>query len=198
MLVKFAIHNPRSVHGVSSGWAALSIERRRRVVVMFGGRWRMDSASTASRGDNMADPSVATRRSVVPMLAYEDAGTAIEWLQRAFGFSEQVEMRFTDPDGTVTHAELEAGQGRIMLASPTPEYQNPKRHRETCGAAAAWSRVPWVIDGVQVEVDDVEAHLERARAAGARLLTHIRDEPYGRLYNAEDLEGHRWMFIQPT
>jgi len=37
----------------------------------------------------------------------------------------------------------------------------------------------------------------RAEAAGARMLTPIRDEPYGRLYNAEDVEGHRWMFIQP-
>ena len=84
-----------------------------------------------------------------------------------------------------------------MLASPTPDYESPARHRETCEAAARWSRVPWVIDGVQVEVDDVDAHHERAGSAGARLLTPIRDEPYGRLYNAEDLEGHRWMFIQP-
>ena len=146
----------------------------------------------------MADSSVATQATVVPMLAYEDAGAAIEWLQRAFGFREQTDMRHTDPNGTVTHAELQAGQGRIMLATPTPDYQSPKRHREACEAAAAWSRVPWVIDGVQVEVDDVVAHHERARAAGARLLMPVRDEPYGRLYNAEDLEGHRWMFIQPS
>ena len=137
-------------------------------------------------------------RTVVPMLAYEDAAAAIDWLERAFGFSEQADMRYTDPDGTVTHAELRAGLGLIMLASPTRDYQSPKRHRETCEAAAAWSRVPWVIDGVQVEIDDVDAHHERAAAAGARLLTPIRDEPYGRLYNAEDLEGHRWMFIQPN
>lgn len=147
----------------------------------------------------MTDSSVATTASVVPMLAYEDAGAAIEWLERAFGFREQAGNRYTNPDGTVGHAQLEAGRGGlVMLASPTPAYQSPKRHRETCEAAAAWSEVPWVIDGVQVEVDDVDAHHERARAAGARLLTPIRDEPYGRLYNAEDLEGHRWMFIQPS
>jgi uncharacterized glyoxalase superfamily protein PhnB len=146
----------------------------------------------------MTDLAVATRTSVVPMLSYENPAAAIAWLERAFGFREQPEARYTDPDGTVTHAQLEAGGGLIMLASPTPEYQSPAHHRENCEPAAAWSRVPWVIDGVQVEVDDVEGHYERARSAGARLLTPLRDEPYGRLYNAEDLEGHRWMFIQTT
>jgi PhnB protein len=54
-----------------------------------------------------------------------------------------------------------------------------------------------VIDGVQVEVDDVDAHYARTAAAGATLLSGIEDNPFGRLYRAEDLEGHRWMFIQP-
>ena len=132
------------------------------------------------------------------MLAYEDPASAIKWLERAFGFREDPDERYTEPDGRITHAQMEAGGGLIMLASPTPDYQSPARHRESCEATAAWSRVPWVIDGVQVEVDDVDAHYERARAEGARLLTPIRDQPYGHLYNAEDLEGHRWMFIQPA
>lgn len=131
------------------------------------------------------------------MLAYEDAAAAIDWLERAFGFREDADERHTEADGTVSHAQMEAGRGLIFLAAPTPDYQGPARHRETCAAAAAWSAVPWVIDGVQVEVDDVDAHYGRARSAGARLLTPIRDQPYGRLYNVEDLEGHRWMFIQP-
>ena len=56
---------------------------------------------------------------------------------------------------------------------------------------------PWVIDGHFVEVGDVDAHCERARAAGATIL-HGPDEPgYGfRVYSAEDPEGHRWMFGQ--
>ena len=44
---------------------------------------------------------------VIPMLAYEDGAAAIDWLTSAFGFSEQT--RFTDDDGTVTHAG--AGDG---------------------------------------------------------------------------------------
>ena len=146
----------------------------------------------------MNDTSVRSRFAVVPMLAYEDPAAAIAWLERAFAFREQVDERYTNVDGTISHAQLEAGNGMIMLASPTPDYESPAHHRESCAAAAAWSSVPWVIDGVQVEVDDIDAHRERAQSAGARMLTPVRDEPYGRLYNAEDLEGHRWMFIQPT
>ena len=57
-----------------------------------------------------------------------------------------------------------------MLATPTPEYRSPKRHREECEQARAWSKVPYVIDGVLVYVGDFDAHLARARAAGATIL----------------------------
>jgi uncharacterized glyoxalase superfamily protein PhnB len=139
-----------------------------------------------------------TRLAVVPMLAYEDPAAAIDWLTEAFGFREQTGQRYTDPKGTITHAQMEAGRGLIMLANPTPDYQSPRRHRESCEAAARWSRVPWIVDGVQVEVDDIDAQYSRAKAAGAELLSGIDSEDFGRLYRAEDLEGHRWMFIQPA
>jgi PhnB protein len=54
-----------------------------------------------------------------------------------------------------------------------------------------------VVDGVQVTVEDVDAHFARARAAGARLLSEPEDSPHGRLYRVEDVEGHRWMFSGP-
>jgi len=130
------------------------------------------------------------------MLSYEDAGTAIEWLERAFGFREHREMRYTEPSGRVSHAELEAGTGLIMVATPTPQYRSPRHHRETCPEADQWLRAPWVIDGVLVHVEDVDGHFARARDAGAALLSQIEENPYGRLYRVEDLEGHRWMFIQ--
>jgi PhnB protein len=135
--------------------------------------------------------------SVVPMLAYEDAASAIDWLTEAFGFREEAEERYTEPDGTVTHAQLEHGDGLIMLATPTPDYQSPNRHRQTCEAADRWLRAPWVIDGVLVHVDDIQAHFDRAKAAGATMLSEIEDESFGRLYRAADLEGHRWMFLEP-
>jgi len=131
------------------------------------------------------------------MLAYEDAATAIGWLCRAFGFREDATERHTEPDGTVTHAEIERDGARIMLATPNPDYQGPKRHRETCEAAARWLDNPWVIDGVFVEVDDVGAHHAQAAAAGATILRDPIEPGIGfRIYSAEDPEGHRWMFGQ--
>jgi uncharacterized glyoxalase superfamily protein PhnB len=133
---------------------------------------------------------------VIPMLAYEDAAAALDWLSEAFGFRERT--RLTGPDGTIGHAEMELGDAVIMLATPTPDYQGPKRHRETCEAARKWSAVPYVIDGVLVYVDDVDAHFRQARDAGATILSEPQDQDFGeRHYRAEDLEGHRWMFAQP-
>src|SRR5207249_8343651 len=103
----------------------------------------------------------------------------------------------TDDAGRLTHAEMEAGKGLIMLATPTPDYRGPRRHRDECDQARRWSSVPYIIDGVLVTVDDVDAHHQRARAAGARILSAPEDTPHGRQYRAEDLEGHRWMFVQP-
>jgi PhnB protein len=134
-------------------------------------------------------------QSVVPMLAYEDGAAAIDWLVRVFGFVERMRM---DDAGRVTHAELELNGGIVMLATPTPKYVSPKRHREQCEQARAWSEVPYVIDGVLVEVDDVDAHFERAKRAGATILSEPEDTDVGvRHYRAEDIEGHRWMFSQP-
>ena len=58
------------------------------------------------------------------------------------------------------------------------------------------SEVPYIIDGVLVYVDDVAAHFERARAAGAIILSPVEEAGEGKRYRAEDLEGHRWMFMQ--
>lgn len=133
---------------------------------------------------------------VIPMIAYEDGPAALDWLAGAFGFRERTRM--TDAGGRLTHAEMEAGSGLIMLATPTPEYRAPKRHREGCEQARRWSAVPYVVDGVLVTVDDVDAHYQRARAAGAVILSAPEDTGHGRHYRAEDLEGHRWMFSQAS
>jgi len=132
---------------------------------------------------------------VVPMLAYRDAPEALNWLAKAFGFRER--SRMEEPDGTIGHAELVLDDGGVVvLASGPPGYEGPKRHRTGCAAAKAWSKVPWVINGVCVHVDDVDAHFERAKGAGATILSEPDDQPYGRMYRAEDLEGQRWMFMQ--
>jgi PhnB protein len=132
---------------------------------------------------------------VTPMIAYENAAAAMDWLCRAFGFTER--MRMTDAAGKVTHAELELNGGVIMLAQPTPDYRSPSRHAEECEQARRWLSVPFVIDGAHVFVDDVDAHFRRARDEGATILSEPEDQPYAeRTYRVADLEGHRWMFAQ--
>lgn len=133
---------------------------------------------------------------VVPMVSYEDVAAMVEWLAKAFGFAER--ERYTDPDGTVSQAEMVFDGGVIMVGKPGPDYQSPRRHAEACDLARKWSETPYVIDGVLVYVDDVDSHFERAKAVGATILSEPEDMSYGdRRYRAEDPEGHRWMFSHP-
>ena len=131
------------------------------------------------------------------MLSYEDVGAAIEWLGDAFGFRESG-ARFADDEGRVTHAELSLDGATVFLGWPGPEYRGPKRLAEESKRVARLLQTPWVFDGVQVEVSDVNTHFERARAAGAEILRELEELPFGRLYSAADPEGHRWMFMQPS
>ena len=126
---------------------------------------------------------------VVPFLGYEDCGAAADWLVRAFGF-EEVE-RFED-EGEVTHVTLRCGDGLVFVGHPTG-YVNPLHLREQSEAAARMYDVPWIVDGVLVGVDDLEARTEQARAAGARILTEPEETSHGRQCRIEDPEGHRWM-----
>jgi uncharacterized glyoxalase superfamily protein PhnB len=133
---------------------------------------------------------------MIPMLTYEDVGAAADWLSTAFGFRPSGEQ-YRDDEGRVTHAELAYGDGEVMLGFGSPEYRSPRRHAQECEQAAKWLDNPYVVDGVLVQVEDLDAHLERARTAGAEILRGPDDQPFGRLYTAADVEGHRWMFVQP-
>ena len=64
-----------------------------------------------------------------------------------------------------------------MLATPNADYQGPRRHRETCEQARRWQDNPWVVDGLFVAVDDVDAHHAQAVAAGATVIRPLEDCP---------------------
>lgn len=143
----------------------------------------------------MGDEQARAQRAA-PMLSYEDVGAAIEWLGLAFGFRELEDERYTDDEGHVTHAELVLDGAPVMLGWPGPEYRGQAKHAKECDVARRWLDKPCVVDGVWIRVDDVDAHFERARDAGATILGEPEDQHYGRLYRAADLEGHRWMFMR--
>jgi uncharacterized glyoxalase superfamily protein PhnB len=117
---------------------------------------------------------------VTPYLHYEDSAAALEFLTSAFGFTEK--LRMTDDSGTVNHAEVQLGDGVVMLGTPGEDYKNPKK----LGAKT---------HSVYVYVDDVDAHFEHAKQAGAKITREPEDQFYGdRNYGVEDPEGHEWYF----
>jgi uncharacterized glyoxalase superfamily protein PhnB len=87
---------------------------------------------------------------------------------------------------------LRCGDGLVFLGHPDG-YVNPLHLREQCEAVARMYDVPWIVDGAWVGVDDLEAVAERARAAGARILSEPEETSHGRQCRIEDPEGHRWM-----
>ena len=131
---------------------------------------------------------------VIPLIAYEDGITAIKWLAEAFGFKERTKI--VSDEGILIHGEMEAGNGIIMLATPTPEYESPDHHQQHCDQTAKWLAVPWVVDGVLVYVDDLQQHFEQTKAYGAEILSVIETDAPGPRYRVKDVEGHRWFFFQ--
>jgi PhnB protein len=120
---------------------------------------------------------------IAPYLLYEDGAAAIDFLTNAFGFEEV--MRMEDDRGSVNHAEMKLGEDSVMLGDPGDDYRNPRN-------AAHYTAL------VHVYVDDVDAHFERAKAAGAEIVMEPTDQEYGdRRYDAKDPEGHFWSFATP-
>jgi uncharacterized glyoxalase superfamily protein PhnB len=121
-------------------------------------------------------------QTVTPYLLYAECGQALDWLSRAFGFEEV--LRYTGAEGYVNHAEMRVGDGSIYMGDPGDDYRNPKQTGHESF-------------GIYVLVDDVDAHYERAKAAGAEIVEEPADQPYGdRRYSARDPEGHHWYFAQ--
>jgi uncharacterized glyoxalase superfamily protein PhnB len=143
----------------------------------------------------MTEAATEVRQRAVPMISYQNVAEAADWLVRAFGFQQRGE-RFTDDEGRVTHVELDLDGATVMLGWPGPDYRSPASHAETCEEVRRWLDVPWVVDGVLVYVDDLDAHLEQARSEGATIIRPLEEESFGRLYSAADPEGHRWMFME--
>jgi uncharacterized glyoxalase superfamily protein PhnB len=115
-----------------------------------------------------------------PALFYRDAAAAIDFLERAFGL--ETVLRVPGADGAVAHAELRSGDAMVLVGTEQPER--------------GWLS-PAGRDGVTALVylvtDDVDAHCERARAAGAEITMEPRDTDYGsRDYLALDPEGNVW------
>lgn len=126
------------------------------------------------------DETVPTRR--ITLLVYRDIAASHDWLVHVFGLAPGT----LSCDGErVVHGEIHVGDGVVWLHREAPEHRmlSPL---STDGAITA---------SLAVAVPDVDAHHERAVAAGASIDYPPVDQPYGyREYSARDLEGHLWSF----
>jgi uncharacterized glyoxalase superfamily protein PhnB len=127
---------------------------------------------------------------IIPTLYYDDAGAAIDFLCGAFGFAER--FRY-GPAGAPEGAQLIAGDGIVML-SKSRIGQGPKWDDDADLGPPRTGEVAIILS---VHVEDIDAHFERAKQFGARILREPETHPFGeRQYTAEDLGGHRWAFSQ--
>lgn len=127
--------------------------------------------------------------SIIPCLGYHDALKAIDWLCDAFGFEKH--QVFADENGIVSHAELVLGKCMIMLGSQNSGSPYSKLITHPSEAGKLETQSPYIV----LPDDEIEAHYERARKHGARMVIDIKEESYGgKNYTCYDLEGHLWNF----
>jgi PhnB protein len=118
--------------------------------------------------------------SVTPMLVCAGAAEAIEFYKKAFGAVEQ--SRLPGATGKILHAAVRIGDSAVMLTDEFPDYGSfgPK----------ALKGSPVVI---HLYVENVDAFVARAAAAGAKITMPVADMFWGDRYGQlEDPFGHRW------
>jgi uncharacterized glyoxalase superfamily protein PhnB len=117
---------------------------------------------------------------VLPHITYQNVDAALGWLTKAFGFTEH--YHYGEHGGRVQGAQMHLGDAWIMLNSARPGRASP-------------AQVGHQTQSLTVFVEDVDAHFERAKSAGARIVEELHETEYGeRQYGAEDIEGHHWLF----
>jgi PhnB protein len=129
----------------------------------------------------MTKPIPDGYHAITPYLIVSGGAKALEFYGRAFGATERERMQ--DPSGKVRHAEISIGDSCVMLADEHPEI----------GALS-----PATIGGspvsIHLYVEDVDAVVGKAVAAGAKLTRPVADQFYGdRVGGITDPFGHRWF-----
>ena len=125
---------------------------------------------------NRSAPTAA----IVPILVYEDVGAALEFLSRAFGFTERLCAEW---GGAIRHAQMDIGGGSIMMGKQGGPFKAPSGDT--------------VSQYAHVSVDNVDQHFAKAKSEGAAILKEPADMPFGvRQYTAKDIGGHWWTFSQ--
>lgn len=130
---------------------------------------------------------MAHRPSLTSAICYRDPRAALKFLEAALGF--ELVMLIEDADGNVVHSEMRFGDAVIMVGG---EWSDDHKSPTAVGGKNTQT--------VHIQVDSgVDAHCERARAAGFEILMSPADQFYGdRTYRCRDPEGHIWTVGQPA
>lgn len=125
------------------------------------------------------------RPSIAPLLWYQKPKAALAWLEAAFGFETRLVVEGDGDD--VIHSESAFGNGMVMVVGPP---------RDKAFSPIAFGGRHSQSVHVQM-TEGIDAHCERARAAGAEIHREPETQAYGdRVYTCRDLEGHAWSFGQ--
>lgn len=117
---------------------------------------------------------------ITPYLVVQNAAEALDFYKNAFGAVEL--FRMPGPDGRVMHSEIQIGDSRLMLADECP--QGSSKSPQTVGGTPVM---------IHLYVEDVDARVDQATAAGAKVLRPVQDQFYGDRSGAvEDPFGHYW------
>lgn len=118
-------------------------------------------------------------------LCYKDPKAALKWLEAAFGF--ELVLLIEDGEGNLAHSQMALGEAHVMVGNEwSADHASP--------ASLGGKNTQTV--HIHIE-DDVDAHCQRARAAGAEILQEPTTQFYGdRSYRCRDLEGHIWTVGQ--
>lgn len=139
--------------------------------------------STQTNPSSSVSPVPAGYTSITPYLCVDGGAEAIAFYTEVFGAT--VVSRNDGPDGTVAHAELDFGHGRLQLSDPAPDHG--LRAPDGSGAVAH-SNVHYCAD-----VDAVYAKAVGAGAKGhGEPETFVTGDRYAALL---DPFGHRWTLM---
>ena len=125
------------------------------------------------------------RPNLIPGVCYRDPRAALAFLEAAFGF--ELFMLIETPDGGVAHSEMRLGPAVVMVAS---EWDDDHKSPASIGGKNTQT--------LSIHIDtDIDAHCERAKAAGAQIIAEPETQFYGdRSYRCRDPEGHIWSVSQ--
>jgi len=118
-------------------------------------------------------------------VCYVDANAAFRWLEAAFGFEPLLVL--LDEQDRIAHSEMRFGDSVVMVGN---EWSDDHKSPKSLGGKNTQTVHVQLARG-----EDIDAHCERARRAGAEIIQEPEAQFYGdRTYRARDPEGHIWTF----